>query len=162
MKNLDFKRSLLAITSSFVIVSLASTVEEIPANYEIISDEENAAFAKYRNGFIYIGDEQTIREISQYANEFDILVIDERSTVDPNMIIIDSYRIKNKQDKCDIISCLLEYEKMYPSAWDRSFETMCLEWDIHNILYTIEYEQDRTKSVDLNNDDEYTYSLFLK
>ena len=35
---------------------------------------------------------------------------------------------------------------------------MKLEWEVHNVLYQVKYERERTKDVDFNNADELQYS----
>ena len=46
---------------------------------------------------------------------------------------------------------------MYPSEWDRSLESMRLEWFCHNASYYMNYKIDSSYEVDLNNKDEDKY-----
>lgn len=79
------------------------------------------------------------------------------------MIIYDSYKITDKDTRNDVLCCLLEYEKMYPSDWNRTIISMRNEWIIHNLSYYLHYERGSAANVDLNNDDEAYYdSIILK
>ena len=123
--------------------------------YEIIEDKKNPFFtAKYRYGSVYII--KDLREIDS-IDENDIIILDQRNKSNPNMKIISSHEITDKNIRNDIIEILLEYEKMYPSKWDRTIESMRLEWFVHNLFYDINYKRDHTDNVDLDNDDENKY-----
>ena len=116
-------------------------------SYEIL-EEEDGAFAKCSCGTIYIGV---------------ILVEDQRRSEDrdPNMKIYDSCFFDSAEDRNEVLEVLLEYEKRDPSSWDRSLESMQLEWLIHNLSYQVRYEEKRSADVDLNNEDEKYYDSFL-
>ena len=120
-------------------------------------DEENGPFAEYSDGYIYIGDENYINSLEN-TNSCDILVIDERDKLDPNMVICDSCVIKDKDTRNDILEVLCCYEEMYPSNWDRSVESMRFEWFCHNAAYYVNYKVDDSSEVDLNNNDENKYN----
>ena len=120
-------------------------------------DEENGPFAEYSDGYIYIGDENYINSLEN-TNSCDILVIDERDKLDPNMVICDSCVIKDKDTRNDILEVLCCYEEMYPSNWDRSVESMRFEWFCHNAAYYVNYKVDDSSEVDLNNNDEDKYN----
>lgn len=164
MKNLKLKKGLLLIGSSFIIVSTFHPDHKYTPKYEIVNDEESDAFATIGNRTVYIFSSK--KELENHRDEVgvdDILVVDERSTIDPNMIIYDSYLICDKDTRNDVLSCLLEYESMYPSPWERTIESMRNEWIIHNISYYFHYRRFNARNVDLNNDDEMTYdSIILK
>lgn len=123
--------------------------------YTILDDGE--AFASYSDGLIYIGDIDYINSLEN-INSCDILVIDQRDKADPNMVICDSCVINNKDIRNDILGVLCEYEKMYPSDWDRSIESMRFEWFCHNVAYYFNYRVEDSYEVDLNNADEEKYN----
>ena len=123
--------------------------------YEIL--ENNDAFARYSDGLVYIGSKWYLENLDNVL-ENDILIVDERYTSDPNMIIYDSYKIADTKTRNEIIEILNIYEEHNPSNWDRSIASMRIEWLCHNISYYLENETDRTKSVDLNNEDEEKYN----
>ena len=127
-----------------------------------IYDNEEEAFARYRYGDVYIGDLKYINSIKDSINEKDILVVcgyqDDNGQIDPNVRVVSSYRIDDKEVRNDILNIILIYKDLYPSQWNRSLESMRVEWTVHNILYSIGYERDRTIDVDLDNSEEELYS----
>lgn len=158
MKNLKLKKGLLLIGSSFVIVSIFHPDHKYTPKYEIINDEESDAFAAIDDQTLYIySSKKDLEKNYDDVGENDILVVDERFTDDPNMIIYDSYLICDKDTRNDVLSCLLEYESMYPSSWDRTIESMRNEWIIHNLSYYLHYRRVNAVNVDLNNEDESKY-----
>lgn len=158
MKKYILRDGALIIASSLLIA--LSFKEKCPklTNDGLTTNDRESDFS-YSNGDIYIGDLNFINQKQENASVSDVFVVDERLTDDPNMIILDSYRIKTLKEQKEILKCLLEYEALYPTDWDRSLYSMELEWTIHNILYDLDYEKERTKSVDLNNDDEFVYRV---
>ncbi len=127
--------------------------------YEIINSSEDG-FARYSCGRIFIGNEDYINSIS---NRFDtdIFVLDQRNCSDPNFKIYSSYLITDKNVRNEILEILCEYELLYPSKWDRTIESMRVEWLAHNVSYFFNYEPKRTIDVDLNNNDEELYDNIL-
>ena len=125
-------------------------------NYTILGDEYDA-YARYSNGYVYIGDEDYLNSLENISPN-DVLVLDERNLRDSNMAIYNSYVISNKDERNEILEILCEYEKEYPSNWDRSIESMRLEWFCHNICCYMNYKTDHTSEVDLNNNDEDTFN----
>lgn len=160
MKNLKLKRNILLITSSFIIISTACHEHKYTPEYEIIkeTDLEIKPFAKYEHGYIYIGNIEYINKVKNNCTKDDILILDERDTDDPNILIYDSYKISNIEIRNTILEVIREYERMYPTIWDRSIESMRNEWEVHNILHDLNYKLDHTSDVDLNNADESKYS----
>lgn len=132
---------------------------EYHADYEILSeDSDSLAYAKYRDGLIYIGDREFLSCID--CHEGDVLIEDQRyNLLNPNMKIYSSYEVLDKDSRNDILEVIQEYEEEYPSAWERTTDSMRLEWFLHNISYDVGYKRSRTTNVDLNNEDEEVYSL---
>ena len=123
--------------------------------YEIM-DESSQEFACYSQGRIFIGNRRFLTSIKD-IQKGDILVLDQRHSDDPNMKIISSYEINDKDIRNEILEVLCRYEEKYPSEWDRTIESMRLEWLMHNLSYDFCNQQGRTKDVDLNNQDEDYY-----
>lgn len=162
MDKINLKRNILIFASTFALYSSIVYCSRYEPNYEILGEDEEA-YGRYEDGLIYIGDREYIRSLLGNVQEGDVLVIDKRSSIDPDMQIIDSYKITDKDNIKDILNCLLEYESETPSCWDRFLVSMIAEWDAHNVLYTINFKRNRTQSVDLNNADEIIYSsIFMK
>lgn len=126
-------------------------------NYKIV---DGNFYATYSDGLVYIGDEDFLNNIT--ASEYDVLVCDSReNTKNPDMIIYNSYLIEDKDKRNEILEIICEYEKCYPSNWNRSIESMRLEWYMHNLSYFLNFRKDRTTDVDFDNDDEKKYDKIL-
>ena len=78
------------------------------------------------------------------------------------MKIKNSYLILDSKTRKEILESLIKYENENPSNWNRTIETMELEWEAHNILYYLNYKKDHTTDVDLDNNDEDKYLKILK
>ena len=127
----------------------------------IIYSTKSLAYEKrYSNGTVYIGDKKYLESIKPDNN--DILVLDERDKKDANMRVYASFLISDPIIQDEIIDILLLYEKEYPSCWERSKESMKLEWICHNILSRFSYKNNRTDDVDFNNSDEILYKVLTK
>ena len=122
--------------------------------YEII-DDKDGAYAIMPTGKVFIGDEEFINSVDH--NENDILIVDERE-IDENIKILDSYKIKDKDVQNTILCIVKDYEKQYPTKWERSIESMRAEWLAHNAFYNLNYRISSTKDVDFENNEEKFYS----
>ena len=155
-KNLKLKKACFILGSSFILYTYLNTDHVYKPNYTITEDEEY--FAKYSKGKVYIGRIDYIESLKGKVNTDDILVIDTRNTKnDPNMQIISSYEISNKDTRNEILEILLKYEELNPSPWDRTIESMRLEWFVHNLSHSFNYKKDHSDDVDLDNDDQEKY-----
>ena len=59
-----------------------------------------------------------------------------------------------KVHKCQMRPVLEQIKKectVATEVWKRSFFSMKMEWICHNFLYSVGYEKDRTRDVDLDN-----------
>lgn len=123
--------------------------------YRIINSLEDSFCAEYPDGCIYVGDEDYLKDIS--TEDGDVLVEDRRDGENPDFCIYDSYKVNDKDSRNDILEVLCLYEEMYPSDWDRSLESMRLEWFMHNVSHYFDYKRDHSTDVDLDNEDEEKY-----
>ena len=144
----------VAIASSLIILSISNASGIYQPSYQIIN-EENGAYATYREGNVYIGSEEFLSAIDKKNG--DVLVLDERE-IKNNIKIIDSYKITSSNNRMDIINIIQDYENNDPTSWDRSPETMQAEWCVHNVLYGFFYKRDHTKDVDFENNEESIYN----
>ena len=149
------KKKILAVTTavSILFLTTASTKKEKKFNFVI-----NKGKITYSGGNIYLGSKYKIEHFTG-AEEGDVLVIDERNATDPNCEIVNSNSIHDLNIREEIIEALLCYEEKYPSKWDRTKESMMLEWFCHNVMSIFNYKPHRTNDVDFNNADEKTYRL---
>ena len=148
------KKKIFGVITLSMLLWAYSHDHEYNTNYEIL---DSTAYARYDDGYIYIGDEDYIDSLTDIC-ENDILVIDQRNSTDPNFKIIDSYRITDKDIRNDIISVICDYNMEYPCDYYRSVESMRLEWFMHNVSYNLNYEVDRTRDVDFEISEENTYN----
>lgn len=136
----------------------ASIEKERNFAYELCdssSRSNDKPFATYKNYNIYIGCEA---DVSRYTSDpNNICIIDGRCNKNPNMKIIDSYRITSTEDMFNILAVLQEYEKIYPTRWNRSLEGLQIEWVAHNISFQYGILPVRSGSVDLDNLDGFLY-----
>ena len=107
-------------------------------------------------GTVYIGNNEYLDSID-IKSDNDILVLDQRYLNDPNIKILDSYRITDPEIMEKVLDEIIEYERDNPSDWNRTVSSMKYEWIIHNLAYSLNYEIGRSKDVDLNNKDEQKY-----
>ena len=146
----------LLYTASLLFLIQGGFETEMKSNYEIF--EKDMFFDRYRYGKIYIGKYAFLKSCLDYYEEGDIFILDQRDRKgNPNMKIYASYLIDDKEVRSEILEVLCRYEDCYPSDWDRSIDSMKLEWFMHNLSYSLHHKRNRTTDVDLDNLDEAKY-----
>ncbi len=151
------KRTKIVITS-LSLAALMFTYYNIDykytPKYEIVGYVDCVKpYATYSLGKVYIiKNEDLIDKIT--LSENDVIIIDQREDDNPNMRIMASCNITNKDARNEIIEIIQEYNRKYPSNWNRTNESLRLEWFVHNFLYDFDYKLDHTTDVDLDNKDE--------
>ncbi|MBQ7876637.1 MAG: hypothetical protein IJ316_05030 [Clostridia bacterium] len=93
----------------------------------------------------------------QSIGENDYVVIDYTHLKDARLQVRNSYRADNYYVRDCIIDVLLQYDNENNTPWQRTKETMEIEWYVHNLSYAAGYKTERAKHVDLNNEDENVY-----
>lgn len=131
------------------------TIEEM--DYE---DEQIRVFA-YSLGRVFILKNRGLSAIKDELEQNDVVAVDYRATPDPNMQVLESYRISDIDIINEILEILCYYEKTDPTNWDRTLESMRNEWEMHNYSYIFKHDIGRTRDVDLNNADEENYDSHL-
>ena len=154
-----FKKNILIFVLSSIALTSSYRKEEIVPYYVVTLNED--AFGDYSNGSVYIGNEKYLESLKELDEDNDVLVLDGRDSDDPYMRILNSYVVDDEKQMKEIIALLCEYEKMYPSSWERMEDTLYREWVVHNICYFIHYETNRTTDVDFNNADESLYKKLV-
>lgn len=154
-----FKKNILIFVLSSIALTSSYQKEEIMPYYVVTLNED--AFGDYSNGSVYIGNEKYLESLKELDEDNDVLVLDGRDSDDPYMRILNSYVVDDEKQMKEIIALLCEYEKMYPSSWERMEDTLYREWVVHNICYFIHYETNRTTDVDFNNADESLYKKLV-
>lgn len=151
----DKKKKILATSVAAALILAYPYKHKYKKNYTIL-DNKDGAFASYSDGLIYIGSREYLLSLDN-INDGDILVEDQRYFEDPNMVIYNSCDVCDKDIRNDILEVICEYEFRYPTDWDRSIESMRLEWLFHNMAYNFDYRTEDSSEVDLNNGDESKY-----
>ena len=149
MNNRRKKAFALFVIYSLIIFKLNSR-RNIKVNY-------NEEYDKYSDGCFACINDKNIFIVEDKDGAYDdnnIYVIDSRYDNDPNMIVYNSYKIKSLDEIKEILKILKEYERQYPSEWERSILSMEYEWIVHNLAYYLNIYPDSSKDVDLYNADE--------
>lgn len=67
-----------------------------------------------------------------------------------NTLILDSYIVKSKRDMKSILEIIRSNVSDRCAIHKRSISGMIYEWRVHNLLYSLGIQRERTKDVDLN------------
>ncbi len=148
-------KNLIITIASPILIILAGFLILTTSRYNELKRECYKAY-QYSDGIIYIGDNKCLEKIEK--EDKDLLILDARSESNPDIKIYDSYKITKEEKQKEVLELLLKYEKLRPSKWDRTVNSMVNEWYAHNLLYNFGYQKNRTKDVDLDNNDENTYT----
>ena len=103
-----------------------------------------------------------------------VIVLDRRINVgnpqNPNITIINSYKIDWDEQQYEILREIKDYVNdnpvVYPTknVWDRTIDSMKIEWDVHNVCYNFPrlFDRSSTQHVDLDfkDEDRYNWTLF--
>ena len=100
--------------------------------------------------------EDDANNVYQLTRNNVVRIVDSRSNNDSNIKILDSYKIDSVKEQTVILTALSDYNSQNPStpSWNRTLDSMLLEWDIHNVAYNFGVSPISTAHVDLNNADE--------
>lgn len=152
---MNFKKKNKIIITSLVLLIYLNHRHHYKPEYRILPKKEEA-YASYEDGLIYIGNKNYIDNIIK--KDGDILIEDRRFDDDPDMVICNSCKVTDKELRNEILEVICKYEKDNNSNWDRSIESMRVEWFMHNLCYRLKYKTDHTMDVNLNNEDEEKYN----
>ena len=100
----------------------------------------------------------TNKDLISSAPSGNVVVLDDRTSINANMQIRDSYKITDSNTQRKVLEIVMEYNEIYPSefSWNRTMESLIIEWDVHNIASMIPVSslQSRTMHADFDNDAE--------
>ena len=162
MKNLKIRNTILLLTATTLtfVSPFTKDARIYDLNYSINSSynyqDTTIPFASASCGDIYVIDE-ALEETYKPPTDDAIVIVDETKKDDPNMKIIESCNIHDPNQMMEILEVVKIYNKLYPSSWERSIDSMMNEWEVHNALSCIRYKPTHTDHVDLNNKDEKAY-----
>ena len=145
---------------TILIYSIAFTISSFKCDHIYypkynIYDENEIEYGEYEKGKVYIVKQEDINNIGD-INDNDILVIYDESQSD--IKVKSSYKINNKEYRNEILCIINNYKNTNDINWYRSIESMRLEWYVHNILYKLNIERNRTEDVDFHIDEEKIYN----
>lgn len=164
MEHKKIRRALVLIAAYFtaIMTLFASTQDDGKNESYPYNDTPKAKVAPYTTcslGDVYIGNSKTIKKI--VANDGNIYIVDERREKNPSMCVIDSYKIRSKEQIMEIIKILLKLEEEDPTEWDRSEKAIYVEWILHTLGFDFGINRVSTRNVDLDNKDEAYYSSII-
>ena len=127
-------------------------VEGFINDYNYMSYAE-AAEEKYNEGTVSINGNDPTAPIQVTIDPDNTK---EDGTIDPNIHITDSYKIKSPHEKNAILDVIINSDEFDPAVFTRSKKDYLKEWNAHNNLYALLSQTswgDRAKEVDLNEKD---------
>ena len=142
--NNKFKKTICLLSTYFLLFTVNSEAEQ--------GKDDIKPYATYSKGKIYIADEDTIKRIVEDSD--DLYIIDYRNDDNPDMQVLDSYKIRSITDINRVVDVLLKYEEEYPSPWERTRFSLVQEWLEHNILNSAGIAEESTRNVDFDNAEE--------
>lgn len=159
MKKKSKKNILVYLSAFLVALSLSQSKHK---KSEIETDTKDKIYeicGTYNRGNIYVCKALTnVDKVYEVCNENDVVVVDQCDLKDPNMKIVSSYKITDKEEMKQILNVIKDYCNDKHSNFERSIKSMQNEWIVHNICSNLSIKRDHTDDVDLNNGDESLYN----
>lgn len=158
MKKRNKKNILIYFSTVLVLLTLHNKSKQYKPEVSHEMEGSYELYTSYRNGNVYFCDSiSTAKKVSEISNESDVIVVDQSDYNDPNMKILSSYKIKDKDEMKEILEIIKEYCDNKGTSWNRSIKAMQNEWIVHNICSSLAIKRSSTDDVDLNNSDEKIY-----
>ena len=106
-------------------------------------------------GYVYIVTESQLYLMENREKNV-VVILDKRTSFDPNMQVLDSYRIIKTSQQREIAQLMLSYNTSNPvnPAWSRTLGSLVEEWQLHNFAYFWGIKRSQTADCDFNNADE--------
>ena len=116
-----------------------------------------ATTSKNKVGRVYIYTGKTeeffdnpINTLSGFNASTDIMVGDFTSGSNPNMYAYQAYLV-DAENRVSILNCLLEYDQYHNTPWERTEESLLLEWQMHHVFAAFDVS---AQNVDFDNNEE--------
>ena len=116
-----------------------------------------ATTSKNKVGRVYIYTGKTeeffdnpINTPSGFNASTDIMVGDFTSGSNPNMYAYQAYLV-DAENRVSILNCLLEYDQYHNTPWERTEESLLLEWQMHHVFAAFDVS---AQNVDFDNNEE--------
>ena len=125
-----------------------------PESRNYIKPKEIAPIGSYNNGqgYVYVVTQDQLH-IMEDREENALVIVDQRSSSDPNMKMLGSYRIRNSIQQKEIAQLMIDYNLANPvnPEWSRSLDSLVEEWKLHNFAYMFFINRGSTADCDFNN-----------
>ena len=107
-------------------------------------------------GYVYVVAEDQLTDVMKDKEDNVVIIVDYRTASDPNMRIMESYKITKTKQQKEIAQLMLDYNTSNPvePAWCRTLDSLVKEWEIHNTVYSTGFYRSNTADCDFNNGDE--------
>ena len=159
MEKKNKKNVLIYLMALLVSLSLYHNKNKKREKENLTSDNTYSVYGNYNKGKVYICDSMNdAKKVYELCDKNDVVVVDQTEFEDPNMKIVSSYKITDKEDMIQILNIIKDYCKNKGSNWNRSINSMQNEWVVHNICSNMFIKRSSTNDVDLNNGDENLYN----
>ena len=153
------KNVLIYLMALLVSLSLYHNKNKKKEMFDTNDDKTYSVYGNYSKGKVYICDSMyDANKVYEVCDENDVVVVDQTEFTDPNMKIVSSYKITDKQDMIQILNVIKDYCKNKDCNWNRSIYSMQNAWIVHNICSNMAIKRNSTNDVDLNNGDENLYN----
>lgn len=159
MKKTNRKNVLIYLMVLLVSFSLFRSKNNKKENVDLTDDKSYSVCGTYSRGKVYMCDSMyDAKCASQVCDEKDVIVVDQTEFSDPNIKIVSSYKITDKNEMLQILNIIKDYCENKKTNWDRSITSMQNEWMVHNVCSEMFIKRSSTNDVDLNNSDENLYN----
>ena len=159
MEKTKRKNLLIYLMALLVSLSLFHNKNKRKENVDLTDDKTYSVCGTYSRGKVYMCNSiHDVECASLVCDENDVIVVDQTEFTDPNIKIVSSYKIKDKEEMIQILNIIKDYCENKKSNWNRSITSMQNEWIVHNICSNMSIKRDHTDDVDLNNSDENLYN----
>lgn len=159
MKKKSKKNILVYLSALLVALSLSQSKHKKSEIETDTNDKSYEICGTYNRGNIYVCKTlSNVDKVYEVCNENDVVVVDQCDLKDPNMKIVSSYKITDKEEMKQILNVIKDYCNDKHPNFERSIKSMQNEWIVHNICSNLSIKRDHTDDVDLNNGDETLYN----
>ena len=154
MKKSNLKRIIILLISQILLLSsLSCQTKRNKSQY--LGNKDTVSMYSYDSGKVLIVNPDNIDNALGIKDKGDLVVMDYRDTENPDMKIMSSINVDSIKEMRQVIDALLDYNDAVESKqpWNRSKDSMTIEWKLHNILYELGLFDSHTIDVDFNNNE---------
>ncbi len=109
-----------------------------PKSKKYIKPKEVNPIGTYNKGKgnVYIVTTDQLKTVDEWEKNA-VVIVDKRTSSNPTMQVQNSYKITKTKHQKEILNLMIEYNDSNPvdPTWDRTIDSMLIEWDAHNDGY---------------------------